>query len=540
MTSILPTSLPLQGRLGQQNRRNSFRTTTSRCIGVLIFLACFGGIGEWDIWESMVQNIDASTTVSRNRTSTSTLPIVSNAASRKRTNHTRTFEPNDDDSWIDPFEEQPGCLLLRQMAEEGQLPRANLSMRGILETYGAYVPTASLDRSSSEPRYDHRSCFLMRPRYNCARNFQNATTNDTFVASDFALILNGTTRQLTSNDSGSRNNNYDVTSTSVCDLQKFVHDAGGPAGVGRRMLQNYQKPTKTDPLIARATESAETKNSIDSNRETSPVEVLLVGTSRFRQIFEALVCGFSDQVTNLKLQLGGPAFNVNHKYMNAEKIGPLVGLDFVKNGSCYEPEAQASYSEFFRDDGTIVPKNHDRCNDNIAMVEFDFANTVNHNSSSNDGGEAAAGGSSKIRFYYVFRPWAWTNVTPALEALGIENRHKLDFVLWEPKDVNDEASWQYDSSMDLESLYQSMFDIRNITTTTSDSITAKATTLNIEQHDAHELYKRIQLRDIGRYFGADNPWIINPPDEEHPCMPGMPDDKVNFLLWYMLSLSALE
>ena len=464
------------------------------------------------------------------------MPAVSSETSRKRTNHTRTFEhTNDDDSEIDPFQEQPGCLLLHDLAGEEQLPRANLSMRGILETYGTYVPTASLDRSSSAPRYDHRSCFLMRPRYNCARNFRNTTTNDTFVASDFALLLNSgvTAMQRSAVDHpAKRNNNYhDVTSSSVCDLQKFVRDAGGPAGVGRRMIQNYQTGTRADSSIVQSAESVQTKKSIESSREQSPIEVLLVGTSRFRQIFEALVCGFSDQVTNLKLQLGGPVFNIHHKYMNVEEIGPLVGLDFVKNGSCYDPAAQASYSEFFRDDGTIIPNNHDRCNDNIAIVEFDFAN------SSNNDNQKATGETSKIRFYYVFRPWAWTNVTPALEALGIENRHKMDFVLWEPKDANDEASWQYESSLDLESLYQSMFDIRNITTN-SESNTD--TTLNIEQHDAHELYKSIQLRDIGRYFGADNPWIIDPPDDEHPCMPGMPDDKVNFLLWYMLSLSALE
>ena len=64
-----------------------------------------------------------------------------------------------------------------------------------------------------------------------------------------------------------------------------------------------------------------------------------MGTSRFRQIFEALVCGFSDQMTDLRLQLGGPVFNKDHKFMNAEEMGPLVDLEFLKNGSCYLPEA---------------------------------------------------------------------------------------------------------------------------------------------------------------------------------------------------------
>ena len=44
--------------------------------------------------------------------------------------------------------------------------------------------------------------------------------------------------------------------------------------------------------------------------------------------------------------------------------------------------------------------------------------------------------------------------------------------------------------------------------------------------------ERIQRRDIGRWFGADNPWITNPPDM-HPCMPGVPDDEASLMLWML-------
>jgi hypothetical protein len=42
-----------------------------------------------------------------------------------------------------------------------------------------------------------------------------------------------------------------------------------------------------------------------------------------------------------------------------------------------------------------------------------------------------------------------------------------------------------------------------------------------------------QRRDLGTYFGANNPWITHPPDG-HPCMPGIPDDEVNVLLFLLL------
>ena len=49
----------------------------------------------------------------------------------------------------------------------------------------------------------------------------------------------------------------------------------------------------------------------------------------------------------------------------------------------------------------------------------------------------------------------------------------------------------------------------------------------------HDKLIDIQRRDIGYYFGADNPWIKNVPDI-HPCMPGIPDDQINWMLYILL------
>lgn len=54
-------------------------------------------------------------------------------------------------------------------------------------------------------------------------------------------------------------------------------------------------------------------------------------------------------------------------------------------------------------------------------------------------------------------------------------------------------------------------------------------------------FHTIQERDCPGWFGADNPWITDIPDL-HPCMPGVPDDEINLMLYliYMNSTTLLE
>ena len=51
-------------------------------------------------------------------------------------------------------------------------------------------------------------------------------------------------------------------------------------------------------------------------------------------------------------------------------------------------------------------------------------------------------------------------------------------------------------------------------------------------------FKDIQKRDIGKWFGADNPWITNVPDT-HACMPGPSDDEINLLLFLIFSKAQI-
>ena len=45
-------------------------------------------------------------------------------------------------------------------------------------------------------------------------------------------------------------------------------------------------------------------------------------------------------------------------------------------------------------------------------------------------------------------------------------------------------------------------------------------------------WRRLQELHVGRWSGCDNPGMDNVPDI-HPCMPGVPDDEVNLLLYLL-------
>jgi hypothetical protein len=107
-----------------------------------------------------------------------------------------------------------------------------------------------------------------------------------------------------------------------------------------------------------------------------------------------------------------------------------------------------------------------------------------------------------IRFYYIFRATYWgQDVQEIYKRLGLNVTHmELDLLVW-----NDDAK------NELKKIVKS----------------DKKIELNVEH------FRDVQKRDIGVYFGADNPWISNPPDN-HPCMPGIPDDEANAILFQLL------
>jgi hypothetical protein len=75
--------------------------------------------------------------------------------------------------------------------------------------------------------------------------------------------------------------------------------------------------------------------------------------------------------------------------------------------------------------------------------------------------------------------------------------------------------------------------LKNRTMTRGSSTTATTTGLSTIPGNIFPSLRRIQEASIGYYYGADNPWITNPPDN-HPCLPGIPDDAANILIFLLL------
>jgi hypothetical protein len=105
-----------------------------------------------------------------------------------------------------------------------------------------------------------------------------------------------------------------------------------------------------------------------------------------------------------------------------------------------------------------------------------------------------------VRFYYIFRPFMYSNETlhQIYDQLGIRD-HSVDVLVFNKEESK--TSLAYERKVDYTLLLGTL--------------------------------KALQRRDIGAYFGANNPWITHPPDTQ-PCMPGIPDDEVNVLLFLLL------
>jgi hypothetical protein len=111
----------------------------------------------------------------------------------------------------------------------------------------------------------------------------------------------------------------------------------------------------------------------------------------------------------------------------------------------------------------------------------------------------------RVKFTFIFHPSRFhpDALNHAYTQLGIV-QNTVDTMVWmgeDEQELKNLSTRQPSSTMDLTPLLPLLIDIQNTT--------------------------------LGYYFGADNPWITHPPDN-HPCMPGIPDDEANILLWLLL------
>ena len=213
--------------------------------------------------------------------------------------------------------------------------------------------------------YNH-TCFIMKARYNCAHN----NTNEPH-AEDFKLMYRLNGRE------------------EFCDLNELVNWIGGPTGLA----------TFLPPL-------------------PRPYQVAIQGNSTMRQVFEAIVCRFSQQITDLKLSLIGPGMSLSHvqalkeernvtdyhNILRFDELPTILHVDMEQNqkkeqrpdnlsskaisfselerGGCHG-ESSTNLTRYYNIGP--VPRNIAGCKDNFAMVEFGGA----------------------IRFYYSFRAYWW-------------------------------------------------------------------------------------------------------------------------------------
>ncbi len=326
-----------------------------------------------------------------------------------------------------------------------------------LKASGSYQPVLS----GTQPRYDHFSCYLMKARYNCA----HPPDYDKPEASDYELVLY----------LGYDNN------TKPCRLRSLVDALGGPAGLA-------QRPSPTSDTIS-----------------NSPTRVTFHGSSYVRQMWEAMVCGFREDITQLLAKQPGPDVSLpamerrNHSLIEFSEIGkPIRSTEWIQKGRCHGVYKN-ELAGYYRAGVPQVPGDTiDGCNDSIAMARFQ----------------------QLVEVYFVFRPNDFS--------ANAFNRIYSDFFQLTDNDGNDASSGSPNVTLNALVWNVGSEKPENIL---PDGVQAKQ---EIGVDPWLQILMALQRRDIGVYFGADNPWITKPPDG-HPCMPGIPDDEVNMVLYSLFT-----
>ncbi|KAL3764499.1 hypothetical protein ACHAW5_004762 [Stephanodiscus triporus] len=359
-------------------------------------------------------------------------------------------------------------------------PRSNYTsvksfLRGI---DGKFTPRDNNDRST--PRgvgYDH-TCFVMKARYNCAL----PPGSNKSRAEDYKFVYHHRDEE----DENGRQQ-------PPCDLDDVIKWLGGPTGLGRALASSgIGKPSKPH------------------------YQVMLQGDSRLRQVIEALICRYPDQITNLTLTFESTDLdmngmwhmsNVTHILRSNETGKPrLIGIANESDGFMSYRDIRrkgchgSNRMDRFYYPGVSVPTSINGCSDDSLMVEF----------------------GRMIRFYYLFRPYLYSDeaILTTYEKLGMTTRmdqatgnvvlHDIDVLLWNRVGSMPERSLRFLAPERQNSL------------------------ISFDWGDVQALMGEIQKKTIGSYFGAENPFITKPPDEMHACMPGYPDDMVNIMLFSLL------
>lgn len=341
------------------------------------------------------------------------------------------------------------------------------------------------DVKGSSERYNH-ICPWMKNRYNCASAQMKEYGQN---AIDWKLVLS--VDQHNDNNNNNNGDGGDTSLSKVCNLWDFVHDVGGPVGLGKYKQHEKQANNKT-------------------NKERT-YNIVMFGNSFLRQIFQALVCGYGNQITNSLVQLY-QTFGIDLKSMKergerkfeVNELGELRDLLTSGKQKCDRYETLPKFYDInFKMDS--IPQNCKDYSDNLAMVEF--------------GGV--------IKFYFMFYPSNMANVPQIFDEL-----------------------WKLDP-MDVDMLIFNVAEHNTFLKNENNQMLLKAFretgVWNRKIHWPDSAFPTIQIRDLRssgvnsgtRWFGANNPWIDQVPDR-HPCMPGPPGKFILYydVIHYQLQLSS--
>jgi len=346
------------------------------------------------------------------------------------------------------------------------------------------------------PRYDHQ-CFAMKSRYNCAypppsreTNSINGTTGSDDAArpepaTNYKLVL-----ELPPPGVDDFEDKEAEKEGRVCNFRRLVADLGGPIGVARAVQELHGSGSHADTSYS------------------------ILGNSYLRQVTEALECGWKDQITDLMVHVGGPPSDLNAldspTLIHLEEMGVIDHRSNVSNSEVDLPEGchgtrvpDIDLSGFYRE-GVVVPPQMSSCNDHVASVIF--------------GGQH---GEPSLRFTYMFRHMKFADLIDIYHMLGVDDPiSEVDrFVVVDESDIMDESNLNLGTGV--------------YGRTKNSTAVRRHVQDNMFTFPEISNFRLRQKKNIGRWFGADNPWLDEVPDT-HACMPGVPDDEADLLLFAVL------
>lgn len=215
-------------------------------------------------------------------------------------------------------------------------------------------------------------------------------------------------------------------------------------------------------------------------KEVSHTNVLFVGSSYLRQVYETIVCRYRSLIQGGFVLLNGPdmsiaAMQTNPTYSLAQ-MGEHVPIGSQRAG-CH-----SAHHEHYYEKGVEMPPNvHPNCSDDMSMVEMP----------------------GKLKIYYVFRHFRYSAEPDVFFAhLGL-NLTNVDVVVTNNSPVENAKLLALIPAVPV-----------------------------IQFGEMLPFLEKKQIAGAGKRFGADNVGMDHPPDM-HPCMPGVPDDETDILLFQL-------